>query len=172
MKSFFLSISKGIDTFVNAVGQTVSWLTAILMVLICVDVILRYLFSSSANWIVELEWHLAAVIFLVGASYALLYDRHVRVDVFYERFGKSQKNMMNIIGIVVFLLPWAIVLIYHGWNYAASAYSYNQGSSQPNGLPARYIIKSFIPFGFFLLALTGLSVVIKSIYNEDRAWKE
>jgi len=142
------------------------------MIIICTDVIMRYLFSSSANWIVELEWHLAAVIFLIGASYALLYDKHVRVDVFYERLGRSSKNWINILGILLFLLPWAAVLIYHGWTYAESAYSYNQGSSQPNGLPARYIIKSFIPFGFFLLALAGLSVVIKSVYNEERAWKE
>ena len=172
MRSFFLAISKGIDAVVNALGTSVSWLTTVLMVLICTDVILRYLFSNSANWIVELEWHLAAVIFLIGASYALLYDKHVRVDVFYEHLGRSKKNAVNVIGVVLFLLPWAVVLIYHGWNYAESALSYNQGSSQPNGLPARYIIKSFIPFGFLLLALAGLSVVIKSIYNVDRAWKE
>jgi len=172
MRALFLFISKCIDTFINVLGQSVAWMTTILMLLICTDVVMRYLFSTSANWIVELEWHLAAVIFLIGASYALLYDKHVRVDVFYERLGRSHKNWVNILGVLLFLLPWSIVLMYHGWAYAESAYSYNQGSSQPNGLPARYIIKSFIPFGFFLLSLAGLSIIIKSVYNEERAWKE
>jgi len=172
MRPFFLYISKSIDTFVNVLGKGVSWLTTVLMILICTDVILRYLFSSSANWIVELEWHLSAVIFLIGASYTLLYDKHVRVDVFYERMSEHKKDWVNIIGILIFLVPWAIVLIYHGWTYAESAFGYNQGSSQPNGLPARYIIKSFIPIGFALLLLAGCSVIIKAVYHQDRSWKE
>lgn len=172
MKDLLLTLSKLIDTFVNALGRGVSWLTTILMFIICVDVILRYLFSSSANWIVELEWHISAVIFLIGASYTLMYDKHVRVDLFYERLDTRKRNWVNVLGILIFVVPWSIVLIYHGWNYAASSFSYGQGSSQPNGLPARYIIKSFIPIGFCLLLLAGMSIVIKSIYQREDIWKE
>lgn len=172
MRDLLLTISKLIDTFVNALGRGVSWLTTILMLIICVDVILRYLFSSSANWIVELEWHISAVIFLIGASYTLMYNKHVRVDLFYERLDTPKRNWVNVLGILIFVVPWSIVLIYYGWNYAASAFSYGQGSSQPNGLPARYIIKSFIPIGFSLLLLAGMSIVIKSIYQREDIWKE
>jgi len=167
VRSFFLHISKSIDALINNLGKSVAWLTTILMLLICIDVVMRYLFSKSANWIVELEWHLSAVIFLIGASYTLLHDKHVRVDVFYEKFSSKTKDIVNVFGVLIFLIPWCIVLIYHGTSYAESAFGYGQGSSQPNGLPARYIIKAFIPLGFFLLLLAGISLIIKSITNKE-----
>ena len=93
MKSVFHSLSKSIDRFIDRTGNAVSWLTAVLMILICVDVVMRYLFSSTKTWVIELEWHLFAIIFLIGASFGLLHDKHVRVDVFFERF--SSKNQRN-----------------------------------------------------------------------------
>ena len=167
MSHLFLSIAKFIDQLNTKLGNAVSWLTAVLMVIICIDVVMRYLFSSTKTWVLELEWHLFAIIFLIGAAYTLLEDKHVRVDLFYEKFSVRKKNIVNIIGVLIFLIPWSIVIIYYGYEYAINSYSFREGSPQPNGLPARYIIKSFIAIGFFLLFLQGLSVLIKSSFPQD-----
>ena len=161
-------MSKAIDSLIDRLGRSISWLTTILMVIICLDVIMRYLFNQSENWIVELEWHLFAMIFLVGASYTLLHDKHVRVDLFYEKFSPRKKDLVNFFGILLFLIPWTIVVIYYGWDYTANSFSFREESSQSNGLPARYIIKSFIVIGFGLLFLQGVSGLIKhSIKTEQ-----
>ena len=78
-----------------------SWLTGALMILICADVLMRYCFSTTKTWVLELEWHLFSIIFLVGASYTLLHDKHVRVDVFYEHFSHNIKKMGQYFGHVI-----------------------------------------------------------------------
>ncbi len=165
MKNILLYSSFVIDNYIDRMGKSVAWLTTLLMVIICIDVMMRYLFSMTETWILELEWHLFAILFLLGSSYALLHNKHVRVDVFYEKYSNSIKDLVNAIGVVVFLLPWAIVVLVHGWDYMANSFSFREGSPQPNGLPARYIIKSFIVIGFGLLALQGMSELIKSVYR-------
>jgi len=161
MKNLLLKFAKGVDLLIDRLGSSVSWLTTILMIIICADVFLRYLLDQSENWIVELEWHLFAIIFLVGASYTLLHDKHVRVDLFYEKFSPAKKDFVNFLGILLFLIPWSLVILYYGWDYVANSFSFRESSSQPNGLPARYVIKSFIVIGFGLLLLQGLSGLIK-----------
>ncbi len=168
MSSALIKLSKAIDMLIDRLGRSVSWLTTILMVIICLDVIMRYLFSQSENWIVELEWHLFAIIFLVGASYTLLHDKHVRVDLFYEKFSSSKKDLVNFLGILLFLVPWTMVVIYYGWDYTANSFSFREASSQANGLPARYVIKSFIVVGFALLLLQGVSGLIKHSIKTDQ----
>lgn len=162
MKHFFSKWSFIIDNFIDRVGGAVSWLTTILMILICVDVVLRYLFSETETWVIELEWHLFAMIFLIGASYTLLYDKHVRVDLFYEKFSRRKKDLVNTIGVLLFLIPWSIIIISKGIDYTINSWNFNEGSSQPGGLPMRFIIKSFIPLGFILLLIQGISELIKA----------
>lgn len=168
MKSVFLVFSKYIDILIDKLGRSTSWLTTILMILICVDVVLRYIWSVTYNWMVELEWHLFAVIFLVGASYTFLHDKHVRVDVFYEKYAPGRKRIANLLGVLLFLIPWSMVVIYYGWDYMINSYSFRESSSQPNGLPARYVIKSFIVIGFSLLLLQGISKFFKLLYHKDQ----
>jgi len=168
MGRWITHISNAIDSIVDRLGRGVSWLTAVLMTIICVDVIMRYLFSSTKTWVIELEWHLFAIIFLIGASYTLLHDKHVRVDLFYERFGNKKKSIVNAIGILLFLVPWTMVVIYYGWDYMLNSFSFREGSSQPNGLPARYVIKSFIVSGFVLLLLQGISEILKAFTQQKK----
>ena len=144
-------------------GRTMSWLTTILMLLICFDVIQRYFFNQSQTWLLELEWHLFSLMFLFGASYALLHDKHVRVDVFYEKFNANWKDVVNLFGILLFLLPWVIIVILHGWDYMLNSFYFREGSPQPNGLPARYFIKSAIVIGFLLLGIQGLSIFTRTL---------
>ena len=140
-----------------------SWLTLILVLVIVIDVTLRYLFNSTSAASFELEWHLFALIFLVGASYTLQEDKHVRVDVFYHRFSERKKAWVNIIGTLVLLLPFCAIAFWESISFVESSFSVRETSPDPGGLPARYIIKSAIPVGFLLLGLQGISVLMKSL---------
>lgn len=144
------------------VGRTVSWLTAILVVIVCVDITRRKLFNETATWILELEWHLFAVIFLLGAGYALKHDRHVRVDLFYSKFSARDKAWIDLLGSILFLIPWCILIFYTSYFYALESFEIGEGSPNPGGLPARYLIKGAITVGVGLLLLQAISVVAES----------
>ena len=168
MKQFLSKCSFVIDAYTDRLGESVAWLTTVLMILICTDVFLRYLLSSTKTWIIELEWHLFSLIFLFGAAYSLLHDQHVRVDVFYEKFSKNKKRWINIFGMTIFLIPWTIVVLQTSWDYAINSWSFREGSSQPNGLPARYVIKFCIFLGFAVLLLQAISQLIKSTVRRNK----
>lgn len=156
----YISIS---DKIIEWTGQKVSWLTALLVLIICYDVVMRYLFNSSSVAIYELEWHIFALIFLLGAAFALKHDRHVRVDVFYSRFPKKAKAWVNLAGTILLLSPFCWILIIEGLDYAANSYRLFESSPDPGGLPARYIIKAAIPVGFLLVFIQAINLVFKNI---------
>ena len=144
----------------------------VLIVLICFDVLFRYLFSFSKNWILELEWHFFAIIFLLGSAYALQAEKHVRVDVFYQRFSQKTQTIINLVGTLIFLLPWCYLVIVTSYKFFNNSWYIREGSPQPGGLPARYVIKVMIAVGFLLLAIQGLSLLIKYIKDlKAGAWK-
>lgn len=155
-------IADGIDRLNEALGKAVAWLTTLLVLLVCVDVVSRYLFNTTKAWVIELEWHLFALIFLLGAGYALKHDRHVRVDLFYLKFTPRDQALVNFIGGLIFLIPWCLLIIYASWGYAWESYLMGETSPDPGGLPARYVIKFAILAGAFLLLLQGIASVIRS----------
>lgn len=164
MQNLLTGIIQFIDKINEQVGRLASWLTAILVVLVCYDVFTRYLLNETRAWIMELEWHLFALVFLLGAAYALKHDKHVRVDLFYANFSRKDRAWVNLLGGLLFLVPWCILIIYWSFDYASLSFSVREGSPDPGGLPARYIIKFAVPVGMFLLLLQALSMVIKSIF--------
>ena len=111
----------------------------------------------------ELEWHLFAIIFLVGAAYTLKYDRHVRVDVLYMKFKPKTKAWVNFLGSLIFLLPVCLIGIWSSKNFVMNSFLIGEGSPDPGGLPARYILKAVIPIGFFLLLLQGMALSFRSL---------
>ena len=165
MKSSLLKISSAIDRTIDQTGQLVSWISLILILLICVDVFMRYFLNTSKIWMVEMEWHLFSVLFLLGASYTLLHDKHVRVDLYYENYSHERKNIVNALGIITFVIPWCLIILTTSWDYAANSFSFSEGSPQPGGLPARYLVKSVIFLGFFLLLVQAISILIKSLVS-------
>jgi TRAP-type mannitol/chloroaromatic compound transport system permease small subunit len=169
VKGILLKVSDHTDRFIHRIGLSVSWLTLIMVILICMDVFLRYLLSSTKTWIIELEWHLFSVLFLLGLSYTFQHQKHVRVDLFYEKMSKKYRNLVDTVSILLFLIPWCIIVIHTSFDYAMNSWSFRETSPQPNGLPARYIIKFFISTGFVLLLIQGVSSLIRIIYgpNED-----
>lgn len=156
---------KAIDTLIDKIGQFTQWFASILMLLVCVDVILRYTIGFSSAFLSELEWHIFSFFFLVGAAYTLKDNKHVRVDVFYARFSEKKKALVNLLGTLLFLIPFCIIIIKGGIPYTEFAFRLDEKSSDPGGLPARFVVKSFIVIGFGLLFLQGISLVLKSLFT-------
>jgi TRAP-type mannitol/chloroaromatic compound transport system permease small subunit len=154
---------RAIDWLNERVGQVLMWLTTLLVLLFCYDVVNRYVFNYSNPAIFELEWHLFALIFLLGAAYTLRHDRHVRVDVFYARWSPQTQAWINLLGGLLFLVPFCIVVIRAGIPYVHNSWLMNERSSDPGGLPARYLIKSTIIIGFVLLLLQATSLIARSL---------
>ena len=152
-----------VDWLNERVGTFAACFTTVLVLVICMDVVSRYLFQETAVWIVELEWHLFALIFLLSGGYALKHDKHVRVDLFYAKFSKRDKALLNLFGSVVFLIPWCLVLMYYAFQFAYLSFLDGEGSPNPGGLPARYFIKSMIALGLFLLLLQAMAIAARSI---------
>jgi TRAP-type mannitol/chloroaromatic compound transport system permease small subunit len=152
-----------IDKLNTTIGKAVSWLSLLLVLVIVVDVAMRYIFSITSAASFELEWHLFAVIFLLGAAYTLQQDKHVRVDVFYHRFSERGKAWVNLFGSLVLLLPFCFVACWESLSFVESSYAFRETSPDPGGLPARYVIKAAIPAAFFLLGLQAISEFLKSL---------
>ncbi len=165
-KRLMLAILKLIIKISNLVnewiGKTISWLTLLLVLLVCFDVGRRYVLNSASVWGMELEWHLFAAIFLLGAGYAFKHNRHVRVDLFYARFSKRNKAWTNLIGGIVFLIPWCILIILVSFSYAKGSFEIMEESPNPDGLPFRFIIKFAVTIGMGLLLLQALANVSES----------
>jgi TRAP-type mannitol/chloroaromatic compound transport system permease small subunit len=157
------SICHWIDNLNTFVGKSVSWVTLLLVLTVFTDVVMRYLFKTSFVFIQEMEWHLFAFIFLMGAGYTLLKDGHVRVDIIYQKLSPKACAWINIIGIIIFLFPGCYMIIQTAIPFVKNSYSILEGSPDPGGIPCRFIIKSTIPIGFTLIALQGISMFMKSL---------
>jgi len=164
MKRFLMKVVKVIDKINEFFGEIACWLCTILVCVVCYDVFNRYLFNHTNPAMYELEWHIYAVIFLISAGFGLKYDQHVRVDLTYAKFSKRTKAWVNLIGAFVFLIPFCILVFYATKDWVYNSWKIREASPDPGGLPARYILKSFVPFGFFLLMLQGFAEAIKSYF--------
>jgi TRAP-type mannitol/chloroaromatic compound transport system permease small subunit len=152
------TVSRWIDILNEWVGRGVAWVTAGLVMVVFVDVLMRYIFNLSFVFTQELEWHLFGFIFLIGAGYTLLHDGHVRVDIIYQRIGAKGRAWVNFIGVLLFLIPGCIMVITTSWKFTMTSFSMLEGSPDPGGIPFRFIIKGCIPVGFTLLLLQGISM--------------
>ncbi|MBR9921734.1 MAG: TRAP transporter small permease subunit [Bacteroidetes bacterium] len=144
------------------VGRVASWFAGLLVLLVFFNVIYRYALSENLNWLKELEWHFFGLIFLFGAGYTLRRDQHVRVDLFYERFSRKDKALLNFWGALLFLIPWCLLLIITSWNYALESFFIREGSPEPGGIPAWYPIKFAVPVGLFFLLLQAIALLLES----------
>lgn len=152
-----------LDVLNRTIGRGIAWVSLLMVVVVTVDVIMRYLFKTTYVFVQELEWHLFGVLFLVGAGYTLLYDAHVRVDVFYQRFSPKTKAWIDFLGCLLFLFPGCYLIIATSMNFVANSWTIGEGSPDPGGLPARYVIKAMIPLGFTLVAIQGIPMALRSL---------
>ena len=151
------------DRFADFLGN----LTAIFMMLMLVnvfyDVIMRYLFKRGSIAMQEMEWHLFALLFLVGISYSLFKDGHVRVDVIYDQLSKKKQAIINIVGSIVFLIPFSLLIAFGSIDFVIEAFNTHEISGDPGGLTHRWLIKAVVPFSFFLLVFSTVGVIVKNI---------
>jgi len=159
------SVSTGIDRINTAVGKAVSWGTLGMVLVTFVDVVMRYLFNTSFVFTQELEWHLFAFVFLMGAGYTLYVEGHVRVEVFYGKLSRRTKAWINALGVLTLLIPSCVMFIKAGIPFVKSSISVMEGSPDPGGIPFRFILKACIPVGYSLLLLQGISLGIKSLFT-------
>lgn len=155
-------IVRAIDGLNNWVGNCTSWLSSLLVLVVCYDVFTRYFLRKSSVAVQELEWHIFAVLFLVAAAYTLKEDSHVRVDVFYTLLSPRGKAWVNLIGSLVFLIPFAILIIWTSKGFINMSWAIQETSPDPGGLPFRYVLKAMIPLGFSLVLLQGISLALRS----------
>ena len=160
---FLEKMEAAINRFSDAVGKFTALLFILLIFNVFYDVIMRYLFNDVSIGMQELEWHLYASIFMLSIPYALFKEGHVRVDIIYDSLSVRKQAWINIIGTLIFLLPFCFLITKYGINYTIESYSLGEGSGDPGGLPYRWIIKSVIPFSFFAIAISGLGLILKSI---------
>ena len=150
------------DVVNERVGAGVAWLTTVLVLVVCCDVFMRYVLQNSWVAMQELEWHLFALIFLLGAGYSLKHDKHVRVDVFYSRFSPQMQAWVNLVGCVLFLIPFCVLVIWSSQNFVMNAFRFGETSPDPGGLPYRWVLKAAIPVGFLFLLLQGIALACRS----------
>jgi len=161
-------LAGGIDTLVDLVGRATAWLTLGLALVMASNVLLRYGFSIGSIWMQEFEWHVMVPICVFGMCYALLHGEHVRVDVLFQYFSDKNKHLIDVITAILGMLLCAAV-IKLSIPYVYQSWSINEGTANPGGIDARYIVKGLIPLGFALYLLQSLSEAIKSYIAYRRA---
>lgn len=162
---FLVSLQQKIEVASEYTGKMIAWLVLGMVLLVSYDVAMRYLFRSGSVAFQELEWHIFAIIFLLGAAYTFKHDDHVRLDVFYKsRFMNDvRRAWINLIGGITLLVPFCLLIIISSWPFVAQSYTYMEGSPDPGGLPWRWLLKACIPLGFGLLLLQGIADIIKNL---------
>lgn len=153
--------SAAIDRVVGAIGRGVSYIWAVLLAVIVINVLLRYVFSEGRIELEEMQWHLYSVGFLLGLSFAYQEDAHIRVDVLHERFKDQTKAWIELYGIVLFVLPFIALVLIFAVPFVASSYALGEVSPSPGGLPLRWLIKAALPLGFGLLLLSVISRLLR-----------
>ncbi len=145
-----------------AVANITAVLLLLMMANVFIDVVLRYFFNIGIIASQEMEWHLFATMFLLGISYSLSSQSHVRVDFIYERFSKKRKSIIDIFGTIFMLIPFSLLIIYGSYEFVMDSYTTNEISQDPGGLSHRWAIKAMIPLAFVLLIITSIGYIIKN----------
>jgi TRAP-type mannitol/chloroaromatic compound transport system permease small subunit len=157
-----LALSRAIDAFTERVGRVVYWLILIVVLISAANATVRKAFNYSSNAYLEIQWYLFSVIFLFGAGYTLLRDDHVRIDIIQGRLSPRAKNWIDVIGIVLFLWPMSLIIMWLAWPVFVDSYVRHEVSTNAGGLiiwPARLMV----PVGFALLLMQSVSELIKRI---------
>jgi TRAP-type mannitol/chloroaromatic compound transport system permease small subunit len=152
-----------LEAVVELCGRLAAWVCVALVLVVAGNVFARYFFKTGTIWLQELEWHLIAPIALLGMAYALKHGEQVRIDVLFDRMPLSGQRVVEILtGLLTLAL--ALVMLRLSMPFVMQAWATGEGSPNPGGLPYRFVLKAFIPLGFFLLALQGLAHTLKHAF--------
>lgn len=156
----FSRILDGVVSFISIFAHA-TWI--ILIGIILANVLMRYVLGGSLVMLEELQWHLYAFGFMVGLSYTLVQDQHVRVDVIAERWNKHRRARIEVAAMLILVIPFAAIILYDSISFIEFSMRLNEKSRSPGGLPYRWIIKSVIPLAMGLLILAALARTARMI---------
>ena len=159
---FLIRISMTIDAINDRLGWVANWLVLAACLISAGNAMSRYAFNLSSNGWLEVQWYMFAGMVLLGGPYTLKMNEHVRVDLVYSMVSERTRIWIDIIGGVLFLLPICLILIYFTWPWFVESFYGNEGSFNAGGL-LRWPVKLLLPVGFALMALQGLSEIIKRV---------
>lgn len=159
---FLLRVASAIDALNGLVGRTAYWLVLAAVLVSAANALMRYTFNLSSNAWLELQWYLFGAVFLLCSGYTLLHNEHIRIDVLAGRLSRRAQSWIDVFGLVFFLLPMALIIMWLSWPIFLDSYVHNETSANAGGL-VRWPAKLLIPAGFMLLAAQGVSELIKRI---------
>ncbi len=156
-----------IERFFDRVGDIVGHFTAIVMLVMMLNVfynvVMRYFFDMGSIGMQELEWHFFSIIMLLGIAYTLKEDGHVRVDIVHDRLSDKKRATINIAGVIIFLMPFAMLIGFGSIPFVNEAFQSGEISGDPGGLTHRWIVKALIPCSMALLAFAAIGFIVKNI---------
>ena len=155
-----LAASRHIDRFNEAIGKSMRWLVLAAVLISAGNAIVRKVFSIGSNSLLEIQWYLFAAVFMLGGGYAFLRNVHVRIDFVSSKLSKRTNTIIDILGIVIFLIPLCLILINLSWPLFVSTWTSGEMSSNAGGL-IRWPVMMLIPLGFGLLLLQAFSELTK-----------
>lgn len=158
-----LKLENLIDHISGAAGWLAGWLCVAMIGVVFTDVIARYFFHGGSIAMQELEWHLFAAIFLLGAAYLVREDGNVRVDIIYANLKPRRKALIDILGYIFFVIPMCTLILYSSWDFVSYSYQLQEVSADPGGLPYRFAFKALLPIGYGLMLLQSLAVIARNI---------
>ncbi len=164
---FLRTLAGWVDRLNDEIGAAIPWLVLVMVLIGAISAVVRRFsrelgLALNLTPAIEAQWYLFSVIFLMGAAYGLNHDVHVRVDVMYERLSAKARAWIDLVGTVIFLLPFSVLMLWVSFPAVRNSWQVREGSPDPGGLP-RYPIKALILVSFALLLLQGLSQLVKQI---------
>jgi TRAP-type mannitol/chloroaromatic compound transport system permease small subunit len=157
-----LSLSRLIDGFTDIVGKLMMWFLLATTLISASNAIIRKLFNFSSNALLEVQWYLFAAVFMLGSGYAFLKNAHVRIDFISSKFSARGRNIVDVVGLLVFVFPLCYFMIKLSWPLFENAWVSGEVSSNAGGL-IRWPVYGVIPLGFAFLALQAFSELIKRL---------
>ena len=154
-----------LDRLSRLTGSVTAWLTLVMVIVTTIIVVLRYVFDAGFIWLQESVTWMHAAVFMLGASYTLLSEEHVRVDIFYRTASETRRAWVDLIGVLIFLLPMCAYLAYTSWDFAAASWSIRESSREPGGLayPLIPMLKSIVVLMPVAVGLQGISLLLRSL---------
>ncbi len=153
---------RGIERFTEICGRAVAWLNLALIAVTCTVVVLRYLLDTGSIALQESMNYIHATLFMLAIAWTLKRGGHVRVDVFYRRFSPRHQALVDAIGTLVFLLPVCALIFFISWDYVTSSWAIGETSTESNGLPLVWLLKTLLLILPVTLAAQGVAELIKN----------
>ena len=161
------TLAHRIENAITLTGKFSSWSMAVLLGAIVIQVLLRYAFGITNTRLEDSLWYLFSATLVLGLSYTMTHDGHVRVDFVYQRYTAKTRRIVDFVGIALFLLPMYAFLMWHGWDYAVKSFSINESSPNPGGMPWLWIVKGLLPVSCLLLIIESLARLVLILLDKD-----